>query len=187
MCLLSSFPGASGSMCLGDPCSLWAQHLSLWLCWNLPPWLLFFLFFREVAGCFVPRLDKMQQEWATKSQIRDTRLRGTGRGNTGQCWVIWTTGHLTLVHEWTARWGTPDGPELQIQCAARLPFMEDWALSAHWSSLRQVLADPLPGTGSCFKTHQNLPESKSWSALSVPMEENPAALLGSSWNVPPSC
>lgn len=39
---------------------------------------------------FVPRLDKIQQEWATQGQIRDTRLRGTGRGNTGQSWVIWT-------------------------------------------------------------------------------------------------
>jgi hypothetical protein len=77
------------------------------------------------------------------------------KGRHGQCWVIWTTGHLILVHRWTARWGTPGGPELQIQCTDRLPFMEHWALSAHWSSLTCVLADPLPGTGSCFKTHQN--------------------------------
>lgn len=49
----------------------------------------FFPFFRRVSGRFVPRLDKIQQEWATQGQIRDTRLRGTGRGNMGQSWVIW--------------------------------------------------------------------------------------------------
>lgn len=49
----------------------------------------FFTFFRTLPGRFVP-LDKIQQEWATQGQIRDTRLRGTGRGKTGQSWVIWT-------------------------------------------------------------------------------------------------
>lgn len=34
----------------------------------------FFPFFRKVSGCFVPRLDKIQQEWAMQGQIRDTRL-----------------------------------------------------------------------------------------------------------------
>lgn len=35
----------------------------------------FFPFFRKLSRRFVPRLDKIQQEWATQGQIRDTRLR----------------------------------------------------------------------------------------------------------------
>lgn len=35
----------------------------------------FFPFFRKGSGRFVPRLDKIQQEWAMQGQIRDTRLR----------------------------------------------------------------------------------------------------------------
>lgn len=48
-----------------------------------------FPFLRKTSGRFVLRLDKIQQEWAIQGQIRDTRLRGTGRGNMGQSWVIW--------------------------------------------------------------------------------------------------
>lgn len=65
---------------------------------------------------FVPRLDKIQQEWATQGQIRDTRLRGTGRGNTGQSWVIWTiwsphsrfiSGHLGKRPNWIRSLNSP--------------------------------------------------------------------------------
>lgn len=65
---------------------------------------------------YVPRLDKIQQEWATQSQIRDTRLRGTGRGNTGQSWVIWTiwsphprfiSGHLGKRPNWIRSLSSP--------------------------------------------------------------------------------
>lgn len=34
-----------------------------------------FPFFRKGSGRFVPRLDKIQQEWVMQGQIRDTRLR----------------------------------------------------------------------------------------------------------------
>lgn len=86
----------------------------------------FFSCFRKVPRPFIPRLGKMQQEWATQGQIRVTRLRGIGRGNTGQCWVIWTSRHLILVTSGRRDEGSQTGPELQSQCTAGSPayFLE---------------------------------------------------------------
>lgn len=95
--LLLPFLGlcASGSRLLGAPAGVGATpsgigFLRLWhVLPSVPSESPLFLFFRRVSGRFVPRLDKIQQEWATQGQIQDTRLRGTGRGDTGQSWVIW--------------------------------------------------------------------------------------------------
>lgn len=50
-----------------------------------------FPFFKKGSGRFVPRLDKIQQEWVMQGQIRDTRL-GDRKGKHGT--ILGDLGHL---------------------------------------------------------------------------------------------